>query len=163
MPTRYRLTIASRLDADAATVWAHASSIAGVNAELAPLHMSAPAGAVLDERAPLGTPAFVSVVSLWRVVPIDLHELTLVAFEPGRSFHECSRSLLQRRWEHVRHILPEAGGGCVVTDEVTFRPRAFGPLVRPIIARVFERRHRALRASFAGREAERPCAVVARI
>jgi hypothetical protein len=158
------LTVASELGADAAAVWAHAASLDGVNAELAPLRMSGPRGVALDDKmVPLGRPAFVSVVTLWGVVPLDLHELTLVDVAPGRSFHEASRSLVQRRWVHVRRVEASAGGGCRVSDEVTFTPRLLGGLVRAIIVRTFARRHRRLRRMFDGREPGGPRVAVAAI
>jgi hypothetical protein len=76
MKKSYRLRVASRLDADAATVWAHAASMAGVNAELAPLRMSAPRQGRIEE-VPLGVVAFRSLITLYGVVPIDLHSLQL--------------------------------------------------------------------------------------
>jgi hypothetical protein len=146
----YRIRLVSQLAAEAPAVWAHASSMDGVNAELAPIRMSAPPGARIDETVPLGTPLFVSTVSIRGVVPFDLHELTLVDVVPGRGFREVSRSLLQARWNHVRTIEPRAAGGCSLEDEVTFIPRVSGPIARRIVAWVFRRRHAWLRRRFGG-------------
>jgi hypothetical protein len=142
----YQIQLRSLLAADSATVWAHASTLDGVNAELAPLHMSGPRGIAI-ELAPLGRPAFRSLVTLFRLLPLDLHELTLVEVAPGRGFHERSRSLLEARWIHKRSIDPVAGG-CVVVDDLTFEPRVLGGLIRRIIARAFARRHAYLRKRF---------------
>jgi hypothetical protein len=154
MKKSYCLRVSSRLGADAATVWAHASSMAGVNAELAPLRMSAPRDGRIDE-VPIGVVAFRSLVTLFGVVPIDLHSLRLVEVIPGRGFHEDSRSLLEARWVHKRQIEPD-GAGCLVTDEVTFQPRLFGGVVRQIVARTFARRHGYLRRRFGGLDDRAP-------
>lgn len=143
-----RFSIRSELAADSDRVWSHACSMAGVNAELFPLHMSAPAGARLDASIELGRPLMRSVVTLLHCVPIDVHELCLVAVEPGRHFHERSRSLSERRWEHRRTVEPRPGGGSVVEDELRFEPRLLPWLLERVVVRVFERRHAYLRRRF---------------
>src|SRR5262245_5472182 len=100
----YRLRIRSRLATDRRTLWDHASSMDGVNTELAPLHMSHPPDAVLSADVPLGQPLFRSLVTLWGLIPLDLHEFGLVSVRPGEGFHESSRSLLERRWVHRRTL-----------------------------------------------------------
>ena len=42
------------------------------------------------------------------MIPIDYDDLTLVALEPGRGFHERSRMLSMRVWEHERTLEPAA-------------------------------------------------------
>jgi hypothetical protein len=143
-----RFVIRSELEADCDRVWSHASSMAGVNAELFPLHMRAPPGARLDASLELGRPLMRSVVTLLRCLPIDVHELSLVAVEPGRHFHERSRSLSERCWEHRRTVEPRPGGGSVVEDELRYEPRVFPALMERIVTRVFERRHAYLRRRF---------------
>ena len=127
----------------------------GVNAELAPVHMSHPAGAGIAPGVPLGRPLFRSVVTLWGVVPLDVHELGLVEVRPDEGFHESSRSVLERRWIH-RRTLADAPGGVEITDELEFEPRVLGFLVARIVAATFERRHARLRSLFAGRDGEPP-------
>jgi len=127
----------------------------GVNAELAPVHMSHPAGAVLGADVPLGQPLFRSLVTLWGLLPLDLHELALVDVRPGEGFHESSRSLLERRWVH-RRTLADAPDGMELVDELEFEPRVLGPLIARIVAATFARRHACLRRLFAGRDAEPP-------
>ena len=151
----YRLRIRSRLGTDRQSLWKHASSMAGVNAELAPIHMSHPDGAAIGADVPLGTPLFRSLVTLWGLVPLDLHEFALVAIQPGEGFHESSRSVLERRWVH-RRTLVEAPGGVELTDELEFEPRIGGFLVARVVAMTFTRRHARLRRLFAGRDAEPP-------
>lgn len=149
------MRIRSRLTTDRASLWAHASSMAGVNAELAPMHMSHPDGAAIGPDVPLGVPLFRSLVTLWGVVPLDLHEFALVEIRPGEGFHESSRSLLERRWIH-RRTLADVPGGIELTDELEFEPRLAGFLVARVIAHTFTRRHARLRRLFAGRETEPP-------
>ena len=134
----YRLRIRSRLATDRRTLWAHASSIDGVNAELAPVRMSHPAGAAIAAGVPLGRPLFRSVVSLWGLVPLDVHELRLVDVRPDDGFHESS-------------------DGVEITDELEFEPRILGFLVARIVAATFERRHAGLRRLFVGCDAGPPC------
>jgi ligand-binding SRPBCC domain-containing protein len=142
----------SRLAAPPDEVWCHATSMAGVNAELAPIAMSHPADRTeLSDDVELGTPLFTSTVRLGPL-PFDRHELTLVELEPGRWFQEESRSRLHRVWRHRRSVAPD-GGGCVVTDRLEIVPRlpGAGPATRRLVAAVFERRHRVLAARFGRR------------
>ena len=151
----YRLRIRSRLATDRPTLWTHASSMDGVNVELAPMRMSHPAGAALGPDVPLGQPLFRSFVTLWGFVPLDVHEFGLVDIRPGESFHESSRSLLERRWVH-RRTLVDAPDGVALTDELEFEPRLMGFLVARVIAATFVRRHARLRRLFAGRDTAPP-------
>jgi hypothetical protein len=127
----------------------------GVNAELAPMHMSHPPDAAIGPDVPLGQPLFRSFVSLWGIVPLDVHEFALVEIRMGAGFHERSRSLLERSWVH-RRTLSDAADGVELTDELEFEPRLMGFLVARIIAATFVRRHRRLRRLFAGRDREPP-------
>jgi ligand-binding SRPBCC domain-containing protein len=145
------IELSSTLRASAETVWAHATSMRGVNEELAPwVRMTVPRRArgksIAD--APPGREAFASVLLAFGVVPFDVHHLTLESVDTGH-FIEESWSWLNRRWRHERTVDP-AGEGCVVTDRVTFDPRvARGAIVvMPIVRRLFEHRHRVLRARF---------------
>jgi ligand-binding SRPBCC domain-containing protein len=147
------ILLSSELKADAAEVWRHASVMPGVNYELMPLvRMTYPhnAGSLDGSQFSLGETAFTSTLMLGGVLPFDLHYLRLVSVEPGRGFHEHSSSLMHTEWMHKRTIEPLPGGGCRVTDEVDFAPRAgfLKPLLRPVIAAVFRSRHRRLRQHF---------------
>lgn len=95
----------------------------------------------------LGEEAFASWFLFLGLVPFDRHHLTVV--ERGeRSFVEGSWSWMQRRWRHERTVTP-IDGGCEVLDRVTVEPRLSPTvLVRPIVARIFAGRHRALRERF---------------
>jgi ligand-binding SRPBCC domain-containing protein len=142
------ITVTSRVHADAQRVWAHAQTMAGVNAELAPfVRMTVPRharGLTIDE-APLGEVAFRSVLLGAGLLPFDRHALRLTAVAPGRGFQERSTSLLQRRWDHDRTLTPD-GAHTIVTDRVTFAPRIGGArLARPLVEALFQHRHRRLR------------------
>lgn len=145
----------TRLAAPADEVWRHATSMAGVNAELAPIVMTYPPDAerLPDELAdlPAGQPLFTSTLKLGPL-PFDRHTLTLVDVERGRSFQEDSTSRLHRRWRHRRTVTP-VEGGCEVTDRLEVDPRlpGAGPLTRLAVRRVFARRHRVLAARFGRR------------
>lgn len=141
------LCFESRLRAARERVWAHASTLAGVNAELHPLHMSGPKELRLRAAQATGRPLFYSVVTLYRMLPLDLHALTLLAVDEGVGFHESSRSLLEQRWSHVRR-LEDLDHGTRVIDMVDFSPRFLRSLTFSIVGRVFARRHAYLRRAF---------------
>jgi ligand-binding SRPBCC domain-containing protein len=142
----------SRLSAPAPTVWERVSTFDGINHELGPLlRMTAPASvrALEPDDVVLGERIFRSWVLLFGVLPIDFDDLTLVALEPGRGFHERSRMLSMRVWEHERRLTPD-GDGCLVADRLRFDPRVpgSGPLLERIVRATFRHRHRRLRGSF---------------
>src|SRR5690606_10306002 len=116
----------SELFSPAEIVWAHASSMAGVNAELRPwLRMTTPRGAELRAKVirPPGEFAFHSWLLLGGVLPFDRHALGFEAMDPEqRWFHERSSSWMQREWVHWRSVEPTASG-CRLTDRVTCMPR----------------------------------------
>ena len=146
-----RFELCSHLAAPAAEVWAHATSMRGVNRELFPLaRMTHPRElAVLEPgRVPLGRRAFRSWILALGALPIDYDDLTFVALEPGR-FLERSPMLTQREWQHERVVEPAAGGS-IVTDRVRFVPRvaALGPLFLLVFRLAFRLRHRNLRRLF---------------
>ncbi len=147
------LSFTSTLHAPAARVWAHASDMAGVNYELAPLvrmHLPAALRGKTIADAPLGEVAFHSWLFAGGVVPFDRHALRLVALDPGAGFVEESSSLVQRVWRHERRIAPASESRCVLTDRLGVEPRiaAAAPLVRAAVTQIFRHRHRRLRALF---------------
>lgn len=148
--SEFTLELRSALRASADEVWAHASTMAGVNDELAPwVRMTVPhfaQGKRLADAEP-GREAFRSILLLLGVIPFDSHHLTLERVLE-RGFDEESWSWLQRRWRHERRVAPSTGG-CIVTDRLTVAPRlAPAFLVKPIVQRLFAARHRRLRSRF---------------
>lgn len=146
----FTLEVRSTLQAPAEVVWRHASTMEGVNDELAPwVRMTVPRaarGKALADVEP-GREAFASVLLLLSVIPFDVHHLTLERVL-AQGFDEESWSWLQRRWRHERRVEPR-GAGCVVTDRVTVEPRlAPAALVAPVVRRIFAARHRKLQARF---------------
>ncbi|MFN7954481.1 MAG: hypothetical protein U0610_22335 [bacterium] len=144
--------IESLLAVDAARLWAHASSLEGVNFELMPLcRMTYPAHAreLTPATVPLGQRLFRSWVLLGGVLPVDYDDLTLVELEPGRRFLERSALATQRSWEHERTLTPIAGG-CRIVDRLCFVPRFPWMLgaSRAVVGFLFAHRHRRLRARF---------------
>jgi ligand-binding SRPBCC domain-containing protein len=132
-------------------VWAHATTMRGVNDELRPLvRMTAPRHGTIEDL-PLGEVGFRSVLLAGGLVPFDVHFLRLEERSAGR-FLERSHSLLQRRWEHERVVEPEPGGGTRVTDRLRIEPRLPGSawLVRRMVAATFHHRHRRLARRFGG-------------
>lgn len=127
----------------------------GVNYELMPLcRMTYPkqADAMQISDAPLGEVAFPSYVLLFGLLPFDRHALRLMQIFPGEGFLEDSTSLLQRRWRHERHVVPDGDSHCVISDDLLFEPRVplFTPMVRRIVRAVFDHRHVRLHKKFGG-------------
>ena len=148
------LTRASTLAAAPESVWAHATSLASINREMAPwLEMSAPAelqGVSLDDpRVVPGEELFASTVRFLGFLPVDRMHVTIVELERGRRFVEESPMLAMRRWRHEREIVP-AGAGCTLRDTLTFEPRIAlaTPAVRIALGAFFTHRHRVLRRLF---------------
>jgi ligand-binding SRPBCC domain-containing protein len=138
------------LRAAAAEVWRHATSLDGINREMAPwLRMTAPAearGLALDDAGvELGQPLFTSVVLLGGVVPVERMRVTITELDPGRRFVERSPMLTVRGWRHERRIDPHAAG-CRVTDRVSFAPplAAAAMPMRALVGAFFAHRHRQL-------------------
>lgn len=155
----FNLEMCVSLAASPDEVWAHASTMEGVNSELSPwIRMTVPApmrGKRLDDLE-VGQEAFGSVLLAFGFVPFDLHHLTLERVYP-RGFDEESWTWMQRRWRHERRV-DAVQGGCVVSDRLVVAPR-FGPvaLVKPFVRWIFEARHRALREKFGAlRDGETP-------
>ncbi len=144
----------SRLAAPAAEVWSRAVTWDGVNAELWPLRMTAPAEWRAREIAdvPCGQPLFDSWILLLGVLPLDLHRFRLESHGPGMRFQEDSSSLLARQWRHQRVVEPD-GTGCVLSDRLEIVPRLalLGWLLAPVYRQVFANRHRKLRQWYGGR------------
>ncbi len=153
-PSAFGFVARSMLAAPPAAVWDRVVTMAGVNDELRPfLRMTHPPGLDrLPDEAPIGVPLFRSWILLFGILPIDYDDITLVKVEPGKGFHESSRLLTARRWQHERTIDPVPEGS-VLTDRIRFEPRlrAAGPLLHRIIRLVFAHRHRRLRKVFGGR------------
>ena len=142
----------SVLAAPPEAVWERVSTFEGVNDELRPLmRMTAPPRVRrLDpSEIVLGERIFCSWVLLFGVIPIDYDDLTLIALEPGRGFHERSRMLSMGVWEHERTLEPD-GAGCRVRDRLRFEPRVpgTGGLLERIVTATFRHRHRRLRRRF---------------
>ena len=151
------VTQRSVLTADAAAVWQHVTTPAGINEELGPwIRMSIPDGfeRLTPETVPLGERLFRSRVSLFGVIPFDYDDLTLIEIEDGRRFLERSPMLSARLWQHERIVEPAGDGRCELTDTLTFVPRVrlIGPLHRRVVAAIFRHRHRRLRNRFGAQE-----------
>lgn len=148
--SEYRHEASSALGASAERVWAHATSVDGINAELAPwLRMTAPPGlrTLADVEVVPGRPLGTSTLLLLGWLPVDRLDRTLVELDPGRRFVERSRVRSQKLWQHERTVAPEADG-CRLTDRLTFEPRFGGPLVAAFLRRIFAGRHAYLRRTF---------------
>jgi ligand-binding SRPBCC domain-containing protein len=147
---QFRLDLSTANRASADRVWAHASTMEGVNEELRPwvrMSVLAAARGLRLADAPVGRVAFASVLLLFGFLPFDVHYRTLTRVHE-RGFDEDSWSRLQRRWCHQRRVT-ETNGGCVVTDQLTVVPRlAPALLVWPVVRWIFAARHRKLRARF---------------
>lgn len=143
---QYNLKFSTQLAASPSRVWEWMTSFDGISKEMAPyLHMSKPKG-VTDLRSvnfQPGKPMFRSWISLFRLIPFDYSDLTLISLEEGVGFVEQSPMGSMRSWRHVRQLAP-TGDGCVLTDELTFEPRIAGWLSCRIVRAFFSHRHRML-------------------
>jgi ligand-binding SRPBCC domain-containing protein len=143
----------STLAAPPEAVWARVSTFEGINDELRPLmRMTAPARvrALDPAEVVLGERIFRSWILLFGLVPIDYDDLSLIALEPGRGFHERSTMLSMRAWEHERWLESDGDGRCRLSDRLSFEPRVglAGPLLERFVALTFRHRHRRLRRFF---------------
>jgi len=155
------ISISSQLNTPPDLVWERVMTPDGINDEMRPwLRMTLPRGVErLDpESIEVGAPIGRSWILLFGLLPFDYDEVCLVRLEPGRSFLERSRMLSQRIWEHERTLEP-TGGGCLITDRVSWQPRLGlpGRPLRPAIAWFFRHRHRRLRRHFGGSPADQAC------
>ena len=145
----HRLQFQSSLSASPEVVWSWMTSLAGIGAETSPLFsMSAPAGVrhLQDVSIVPGQRLFRSRIRLGGILPVDYSDLTLLELNDGRGFVEQSPMGSMRLWRHERHIEPTSGGGCTLTDQLTFQPRLGGRLSVWVVRQIFEHRHRVLRA-----------------
>jgi ligand-binding SRPBCC domain-containing protein len=145
-----RLNFHTALAAPPQEVWAWATSIDGIAAEMFPLlRMRFPAGtsALFDDRFSPGRRLHRSWLLLFGLLPVDRSDLTFLELEPGRRFLEQSPMLSMKLWRHERIVEP-APGGAVLADRLEFAPRVGAPLVRFFVKWFFERRHAALRRRF---------------
>jgi ligand-binding SRPBCC domain-containing protein len=136
-------------------VWERVVSPEGINDEMRPwLTMTMPRGTedlTIDDLE-LGKPLGRAWIRLFGLLPIDYDHLSIVALEPGRSFHEKSTMLSLRSWQHERTLTPVSDGLTRVHDRVTFEPRWFmrlsAGLLRRLLAAFFAHRHRRLARHF---------------
>ena len=120
-------------------------SVDGISREMTPyLHMSLPRGITNLSSIPFqsGQRMFRSWILLFRIIPIDYSDVTLLSLEEDVSFVEQSHNT-KRSWRHARNTTP-AGDGCVLTDQLTFKPRAAGWLVCKVVRVFFRHWHRML-------------------
>ena len=151
--------LVSHLQAPPEQVWAHISSMRGVNYELFPfVRMTCPVkDAVLDPAViPIGERAFRSWLLLFCVLPVEYDDLVFSRLEPGFRFLETSSMFTLRVWRHHRLLQnPPEGHGCLLLDHLALEPRKplvpFVRLFRVIARALFLWRHRRLRRKFGGR------------
>lgn len=136
-------------------VFAHATTMAGVNQELGPwVRMTHPAdrAELAGQQFEPGAVLVHRVLLAGGIVPIDRHARALERILEGPEeygFDEESTSLLQRRWRHEGRIVA-VDGGSSVTDDLAVEPRVspVTPIVRRIVAAIFRHRHRRLARRF---------------
>jgi ligand-binding SRPBCC domain-containing protein len=131
--------MASVVPAAREAVWARATTLAGVNAELWPVARMTGEGEIAEGA--LGR----SWILALGVLPIDYDDIRLETVEPGHRFRERSRLGSCSAWHHDR-TLTAVDGGTRVVDEVAFAPRVpgTGGLLAFVFAATFRWRHRRL-------------------
>ena len=145
----------SRLNTPAADVWAVASTMTGINDELAPwVRIRVPARwrtlTLADENLPM---QFEGWLVALRLVPFDRHHFNISRIDSSEDeygFDERSASILQRVWIHRRRITAVGRDACVVVDQLEVEPRVRSAerLVRIVVVLIFRHRHRVLRSRF---------------
>ena len=145
MPRQVVVTRSSVVPRSPQVVWDRVTSPEGIDAEMRPLlSMRMPremAGRRIEDL-PLDEPLGRAWLLLLGVLPVEYDDFSLMAVDPPRSFHEDSRLLSARRWQHRRELEPVTGG-TRVTDTLTVDPRALVPglLVRAVVGALFAHRH----------------------
>lgn len=146
------MTFTTALPRPAEELWAHATTLEGINAELAPLlRIATPPGVVdlktLHDHLASGRPLTAMLMGAG-LVPLTWWEPT-VELVGDRRFVEQSTMPPLSLWRHEREVR-ETEGGCEVVDRVTFTPRFPWPepLVASTIRQLFEHRHAQLRHRF---------------
>lgn len=143
----------TRLAAPPDAVWAHSTSLAGINAELRPwLRMDGPAGVEdLDDLVePEEGPWLEARIRLFGLLPLDRMRITPELIDASaRRFVERSELRWARRWRHDRRVRG-VGEGSEVTDRVDLEPRipGTGPGLRLFVRALFAHRHRRLEERF---------------
>jgi len=145
----------SDVAAPIAAVWTRVVSPEGINDEMRPwLTMSMPRGTedLTIDTLPLGEPLGRAWIRLFGILPIDYDRLSVVALEPGRSFHEKSTMFSMKAWQHERTLTSVADAVTRVHDRITFEPRLLlrpsAGLFRRVLAAFFAHRHRRLARHF---------------
>lgn len=146
------LRFESKLHASREEVWEWITSIDGILAEMRPyLRMTAPKDvrSLNDLDISPGVPMFRSSVFLFGFIPFGHSDMTLVEIEEGHGFVEQSPMASMKKWRHERWIKPAPGDADAVllVDELTFQPRFARPVVGWFIRRLFEHRHKVVRAA----------------
>ncbi|MBI4951114.1 MAG: hypothetical protein HY908_03710 [Myxococcales bacterium] len=148
------LVFASRLLASPEQVWARATRLSGLDAELGPwLSFGAPPDcrdvAALLARARAGRPPR-AVLRFAGVVPLVAWRIGIERFEPGH-FVERSPFPGLRVWRHDRTVRAVHGGAELV-DRLTFEPRlsALARPARALVRALFAHRHARLVAWWGG-------------
>lgn len=150
-PRAASVAITSVLAASRAEVWARVTTPAGIRDEMRPIaKMTTPAGIGRLDQVTVGEPVGRCWLLLGGLLPVDYDALMLARIDPGAGFVERSALASQRLWEHARTLKDTPGGGCAITDRLTWEPRAGlpGALFRPVISAFFRHRHRRLRRHF---------------
>ena len=145
----HRFRVSSRLAAPPGEVWERAVSVEGINHELGPwVRMTVPRG--LDLGALRAGHLGRSWILLFGVLPVDYDDIGLAVLEEGKGFRERSTMASASAWHHDRELVPLAGGGTRVVDEIGFAPRLglFGGLQAFVFQAMFRWRHRRLRGLF---------------
>jgi ligand-binding SRPBCC domain-containing protein len=138
-------------------VWDRVTTPAGINGELRPfVRMTVPRSmrgrTIADVAA--GSHVGRSWLLLFGVLPFEYDDIGIAELESGCRFVERSSMLSMRQWEHERTVVGRAGG-CEVRDRVAFELR--GPLsripglarlLRRVLRRLFQHRHRRLARHF---------------
>jgi hypothetical protein len=145
-----RTIVEVRVRANPSEVWPAVSTVGGENRELSPfVRMTDPTKGAHFDTEPWKVRDLVLWQLLFGIIPIDRHQVELIALPDERGFRESSSSWWHRVWRHERTLLdhPE---GCIIRDDVEIAPRVgvLDPIVERAVSQMFRRRHRYLHRQF---------------
>lgn len=149
MQKEFSFEVSSIVKCDRQQLWQDVTKMKNVNYELMPLlKMTYPKQAdILDiQTIRKGEVLFRSWFLFLGFIPVDLHNLRVVAMQENHYFHENSYSLVNSSWKHHRTLESTDEHHTKVTDWIRFVPKIsfLGYILKPLIQYLFEHRHRRL-------------------
>ncbi len=147
-----KLYFSSSLSTTKEELWNSICSFKALNNELAPvLKMTNPKNYhnIRLENFPMKAYAFISIILLFRFIPIDRYHVRLMRVIPNYGFIEISKSIFTSKWIHIRKI-SESENLCTIKDKLVVTPKniLFKPFIWLLIKYIFYTRHKNLKKEY---------------